>query len=226
MAKKNQTKDESLEKMEEAQVTSVHFLEEHKDLISWIVLGILVVIVGAMAVMKYVIEPKALAADNENAKAQVYFMQQNYEAALNGDGAECMGFEAIADEYSMIRQGKLAALYAGICQFKLGNYEEAMAQLKEFDAEDVNIAPAVKQLIGDTYVEMGDLEKAAKAFMGAAKSGNELVAPMSLQKAGVVYLKLGDNKAALDAFNQVKEQYPNSAEAQEIDKYIAVAGVK
>lgn len=225
MATKKQEQDESLEKMEEVQATSVHFLEAHKDLISWIVLGILVVIIGVMTIKKYVIEPKAIDANNETAKAVVYFMQQNYEVALNGDGADCMGFEAIADEYSFIRQGKLAAVYAGICQYKLGNYEEAIAQLKAFDADDINIAPAVKQMIGDAYVEMGEMEKATKAFESAAKSGNELVAPMSLQKAGIVYLKLGNKKSALKAFKQVKDDYPRSQQAQDIEKYISAASI-
>ena len=56
-----------------------------------------------------------------------------------------------------------------------------------------------------------------------AKSGNELIAPMSLKKAGIVYLEQGDKRAAKKAFEQVKADYPASTEAQDIDKYIAIA---
>ena len=46
---------------------------------------------------------------------------------------------------------------------------------------------------------------------------------MSLKKAGIVYLEQGDKRAAKKAFEQVKADYPASTEAQDIDKYIAIA---
>ena len=149
-------------------------------------------------------------------------MAGDYDKALKGDDAECIGFEAIADEYHN-QQGELAALYAGICYYEKGEYEEAAKYLKKFDANDLNIDPAAHQLLGDAYVELGEYGKAAKAFEAAAKSGNELIAPMSLKKAGIVYLHEGENSKALKAFKAIKANYPASAEAQDIDKYIAIA---
>ena len=46
---------------------------------------------------------------------------------------------------------------------------------------------------------------------------------MSLKKAGIVYLKEGKKGQALKAFKAIKENYPSSSEAQDIDKYIAIA---
>ena len=57
----------------------------------------------------------------------------------------------------------------------------------------------------------------------AAKSGNDLIAPMSLKKAGFVYLEQGNKKAAKKAFETIKNDYPTSVEAQDIEKYIAIA---
>ena len=68
-----------------------------------------------------------------------------------------------------------------------------------------------------------ELGKAAKAFETAAKSENELIAPMSLKKAGLVYLEMDNKKAAKNAFQTIKNHYPQSQEAQDIDKYIAIA---
>ena len=149
-------------------------------------------------------------------------MAGDFDKALAGDDAECIGFEAIAEEYHN-QQGKLAALYAGICYFEKGEYEEAAKYLNKFDADDVNIDPAAHQLLGDAYVELGEYGKAAKAFEAAAKSGNEMIAPMSLKKAGIVYLHEGEKAKALKAFKAIKENYPQSSEAQDIDKFIAVA---
>jgi tetratricopeptide (TPR) repeat protein len=149
-------------------------------------------------------------------------MAGDYDKALKGDDAECIGFEAIADEYHN-QQGELAALYAGICYYEKGEYESAAEYLKKFSADDLNIDPAAKQLLGDAYVELGEYSKAAKAFESAAQSGNDIIAPMSLKKAGIVYLHEGEKAKALKAFKAIKADYPQSTEAQDIDKYIAVA---
>ena len=226
MAKKNQEfkkQDEQLEEVNEALTGAGKWIEDNSNLISWIVAGIAIVVMAVIALNQYVFKPKALEASNENAKAVVYFQAGDFDKALNGDDAECIGFEAIADEYGHYQQGKLAALYAGICHFEKGEYEEAAKFLKKFNADDLNISPAARQLLGDAYVELGEYGKAANAFEAAAKSGNDIIAPMSLKKAGIVYLHEGQKAKAHKAFTAIKENYPSSAEAQDIDKYIAIA---
>ena len=224
MAKKKVTKeDQNLENVQEALNTTSAWIEKNQNKLTWAVTIIVALVVGALALNTYVIKPKAVEASNENAKAVTYFMQGNWEKALNGDDAECIGFQAIADEYKCYQSGKLAALYAGVCYYQLGQYEDAAAYLKKFSADDLTIEPAALQLLGDAYVQMEDYAKAVKAFESAAKSGNQLIAPMSLKKAGFVYLELGNKAAAKKAFETIKADYPASTEAQDIDKYIAVA---
>ena len=224
MAKTKVTKeDQNLENVQEALNTTSAWIEKNQNKLTWAVTIIVAVVVGVLALNTYVIKPKAAEVSNENAKAVTYFMQGDWEKALNGDDAECIGFQAIADEYKMYQGGKLAALYAGVCYYQLGQYEDAAAYLSKFSANDLTIEPAALQLLGDAYVQMEDYNKAVKAFESAAKSGNDLIAPMSLMKAGKVYLELGNNAAAKKAFETVKAQYPTSAEAQDADKYIAIA---
>ena len=224
MAKKKVTKeDQNLENVQEALNTTSAWIEKNQNKLTWAVTIIVALVVGVLALNTYVIKPKAVEVSNENAKAVTYFMQGDWEKALNGDDAECIGFQAIADEYKMYQGGKLAALYAGVCYYQLGQYEDAAAYLSKFSANDLTIEPAALQLLGDAYVQMEEYDKAAKAFEAAANSGNDLIAPMSLMKAGKVYLELGNNAAAKKAFETVKAQYPTSAEAQDADKYIAIA---
>lgn len=224
MAKKDFKKeDQNLENVQEALNTNAMWIEKNQKIITWVVVAVVAVVLGMMAINQYVIKPKAAEASNENAKAVAYFMQENYEKALNGDDAECIGFEQIAQDYKMYQAGKLAALYAGICYYQMGEYEDAAKYLKKFSADDLTIDPAAKQLLGDAYVQMQEYDKAVKAFEAAAKSGNDLIAPMSLKKAGLVYLEMGNKKAAHKVFSAVKADYPMSNEAQDIEKYIAIA---
>ena len=223
MAKKDFKKEEqNLENVQEALNTTSVWIEANQNKLTWAITAIVVVVLGVIALNTYVLKPKAVEASNENAKAVVYFAQGNYEVALNGNDAECIGFEAIANEYKCSQPGKLAALYAGICYYQLGDYAAAAEYLAKFSAKDLNIEPAAAQLLGDAYVQMEDYAKAAKAFNAAAKSGNELIAPMSLKKLGFVQMELGNNAAAKKAFETIKNDYPASAEAQDIEKYIAI----
>ena len=223
MAKKDFKKEEqNLENVQEALNTTSVWIEANQNKLTWAITAIVVVVLGVIALNTYVLKPKAAEASNENAKAVVYFAQGNYEVALNGNDAECIGFEAIANEYKCSQPGKLAALYAGICYYQLGDYAAAAEYLAKFSAKDLNIEPAAAQLLGDAYVQMEDYAKAAKAFNAAAKSGNELIAPMSLKKLGFVQMELGNNAAAKKAFETIKNDYPTSTEAQDIEKYIAI----
>ena len=224
MAKQNFKKeDEQLENVNEALSTTGQWIENNANLISWVVLGIVAVVLGCISINNYIIKPKALEAQNENAKCEAYLLKGDFEKALNGDDAECLGFEQIANDYSHYQAGELAALYAGICYFQLGDYEQAANYIKRFSANDLTIDPAAHQLLGDAYVEMQEYDKAIKAFRSAARSGNDLIAPMSLKKEGLVYLKQGDKDAAKSVFMAIKNDYPASTEAQDIDKYISLA---
>ena len=224
MATKKVTKeDQSLENVQEALNTTSAWIEKNQNKLTWAVTIVVAVVVGVLALNTYVIKPKAVEVSNENAKAEAYFMQGNWEKALNGDDAECLGFQAIADEYKCYQGGKLAALYAGVCYYKLGQYEDAAAYLSKFSADDLTVEPAALQLLGDAYVQVEEYGKAAKAFEKAAKSGNDLIAPMSLKKAGLVYLEMGNKSAAKKAFETIKADYPAATEAQDIEKYIAIA---
>ncbi len=224
MAKKEFKKeDQNLENVQESLSTAGKWIEANQNALEWTVLGVVFVVFAWVLLNTYVIKPKHIEASNENAKAVVYFAQGDFEKALNGDDAECLGFEEIAGKYGYFQEGKLAALYAGICYYQLGDYEQASAHLKKFKAKDANISPAAYQLLGDAYVQLEEYSKAVSAFESAAKSGNEIIAPMSLKKAGLVYLEMGKKGAAKKAFEAIKHNYPASNEAQDIDKFIALS---
>ena len=234
MAKKNVTKqDEQLESVNQALSRSEQWIEANQKMLTIVVTAIVVVVFGVIAINQWVIKPNAVAASNENASAETYFQQAEqatmqgdtakaaefYKKALNGDDAECVGFLEVADNYSN-QQAELAALYAGICYAELGQYEEAAEYLKKFSANDLTVAPAAAMRLGDVYVEMDDLENAAKAFEKAAEEDNEIIAPVAMMKAARVYLKLEDKAAAKRVLEALKKQYPGTQEASEADKYL------
>lgn len=219
MAKETKKQEDQLEEVQETLNKSGQWIEKNSKLLSAVILCIALVVCGILAVKHFVLEPKAVEASNENAAATHLFEAGDYQKALNGDDAELLGFAGIADEFGN-QEGKLAALYAGLCEYNLGNYESAVEYLKDFSGDDDNVAVAAKVRLGDAYVELGEYDKAVKAFKAAAESEHEIIAPIALQKAGFVYLKEGKQEEANKVFEQIKDEYPMSMQAAEADKYI------
>ena len=214
MAKKStKQQDEQLENVQEALSTSGRWIEEHQNLITWVILGILAVALCIWLFRAYVVEPKKEQASNENAVAMNYFLQQDFATALNGNDDDCIGFAAIADKYSN-KEGKLAQYCAGVCSYQLGNYEEAIDYLKSYSTTEKSYAAASKQLLGDAYVQVDQLDKAAQCFEQVGAMKHEVLSPMSLLKAANVYEELGNKEAAHKAYKAIADNYPNSEAAQ------------
>ena len=96
MAKKKEEfvkQDEQLEEVNEALTGAGKWIEDNANLISWIVCGIAVVVMGIIAINQYVIKPKALEASNENAKAVAYFERERQGCGLFHGGRFRQGAE-------------------------------------------------------------------------------------------------------------------------------------
>jgi tetratricopeptide (TPR) repeat protein len=68
-----------------------------------------------------------------------------------------------------------------------------------------------------------DFKQAATYYKKAADKASKFTSPMFLKKLGLVNENLNDFSGAVDAYTKIKSQYPESAEAQLIDAYIARA---
>ena len=152
------------------------------------------------------------------AYAEQNFRAADYEVALNGDG-NVLGFAQIIDEYGK-KAGKAVYFYAGVCELQLGNFESAIKYLESYNGKDAILAARATACIGDAYVGLEDYKKALGYFEKAAATIDNMFAAGYLLKAGVVAEKLGENAKALSFYEKIKDQYPQSMEAYDIDKYI------
>lgn len=107
------------------------FLKFKKQIIIGVV-AILLVIAGAILYNAYVAGPREDKASTAIAKGEQYFNAEQFDKALNGDGAGYVGFVKIASDYSSTDAGNLDNLYAGLSYFNLGKYTEAVTYLEKF----------------------------------------------------------------------------------------------
>lgn len=221
MAKKKDTTEERIVAVEEALSKSEQFIERNQKILTYVVVGIIVVILLFFGYKKYISGPKEKTAQSLMFTAQSYFEADSLDLALTGDG-ESYGFLDIIDDYGSTSAGNLSKYYAGICYLNKGEYEEAISNLKKFSGDDVIVPGMALGAIGDAYVQLGELNKAAKFYMEAANNNdNDFVSPAFLIKAGWTYELLGNWDKAQSTYERVKKDYPKSREARDIDKYLA-----
>lgn len=195
-------------------------------------IGVLVVVIAAAILANvFYFGPRADKASTALAKGQEYFANEQFDKALNGDGATYTGFAKIADEYSGTDAANLAHLYAGICYANLGKWNEAVKELDAYSpGDDAMVSPAAVGALADAYAQTGNVDKAIDYLKKAAKMAdgkmemdvNNSISPTFLLKAGVLLESQNKKAEALKIYQDIKKNYINSAlvQSSEIDKYI------
>lgn len=221
MAKAKLTEQEKLqqEKVEESVSAVEKFFEENKKTI-WSVLGA-VVVVGLVILcwQRFYLTPKKAEAAEQLFPAEALFRSGDYEGALKGDG-NVLGFEQIIDEYGS-KAGKAVYMYAGISSLVLEDYDNAVYYLKKYNGKDNILAARALSSLGDAYCGLENYSAALSSYEKAAAKSDNMYAAGYLLKAGVVAEQLGDSAKALAFYKEIKDQYPNSVEGYDIDKYIS-----
>ena len=202
----------------------MNFFEKYQKPLCIAGIVILVCILGIFAISKFYVQPRNVRAAEEMFAAEQWFSNNDFEQALNGND-DHLGFADIIDDYGCTKAGNLAKYYAGVCQLRLGKYNEAIDLLKSYKGKDTFTKAEALMMIGDANAELDNNNDAVKYYEKAAKSNeNFVISPAALFKAGVVYMtKLNDKTSAMKCFNEIIDKYPEAIERNDAEKVIAYA---
>ncbi len=218
--KKKQSEAKGFDNVEQTLSKTEQFIEDNYMQLLY-GLAVVVVIVGAFWLVRMRINNKSDDALSQMFVAEEYFSKDSVNLALYGDG-NYMGFIDIAKEYKSTKPGNLANYYAGVCFLQAGEFEEAINYLGKFKKNDEAISPLALGCTGDAYIELGDTDKGIEFYLKAINfSENDFYNPIYLLKAGQVYELEGNNEKALEMYTKIQEEYPDSNEGNNIQKYIA-----
>lgn len=226
----NKKQQEVLEQNETLSKSEEFILKNKKNIII-AVIAILAIIAGIFMYKAYVSGPREEKASTALGRGQEYFNADQYDKALNGDGANYAGFLKIASDYSSTDAGNLANLYAGLCYANLGKWEEAVKYLDQYSpGDDSMVSPAAVAALGNAYAHVNQIDKAISALKKAADMAdskgvdgvNNSIAPTFRMQAAQLVESQGNKEEALKMYQDIKKKYVNSAlvQSQEIDKFI------
>lgn len=197
------------------------YIEKNKKLLSIIVGGIVIVVLGYIGYNKLYIAPMETDAKAQMFMAESYFEKDSFNLALNGDG-QYLGFLDIIEEFGPSKSGKLANYYAGLCYLHTGDFESAVEYLNNYSGKDEVLNSMKSGALGDANWELGKESEALNYYLEAANDyPNTFSSPIYLMKAGAIYEKQSNWDKALEVYETVKVKYFSSNEGRKIEKNIA-----
>ena len=145
MAKKNNTNTAADEVVVEnvSNKSLTDTFEDNKDLITYILIGVLVFVGGYILYRQMVKVPQEKEAIQQMAQAQTQFERDSFALALTNPGQGFPGFIDVASDYSGTPSGNLALYYAGVSYLNLGQFDAAIDYLKDFSPSG-DITPSMR----------------------------------------------------------------------------------
>lgn len=207
------------------------FFDKNRKAVIGVIVALIVIVAGYFCYNALIGAPRAEKASTALARGQEYFNAEQFDKALNGDGAGYAGFVKIADDYSSTDAGNLANLYAGLSYAYLGKWSQAVKYLEDYSPKgDAMISPAAIEALGNAYAHVGQIDKAIDKLKEAADKAdsraedgvNNSLSPTFLLQAGMLLESQNKQDEALKVYQDIKKKYVNAALVQsgEIDKYI------
>lgn len=209
--KKNQETRTKLEEINDSLSGVEQKFEQHKNIIYWSVMAVLIIALIIWAYFKFIYTPNLEKANAELAKADTeLIMKQDSVAALKA-------YEKVAKNYSN-EAGNVAKLKAATILYAQGQIKKALNYLEDYSPKGKIVAPSSQSLLGDCYVNTKQLDKAVAAYDKAIKlaGDNKAFLPsLMLKKANVLH-SLKKYNEELDIYEEIENNYygPGALDAQ------------
>ena len=107
----------------------------------------------------------------------------------------------------------------------MGDFKNAIKSLEAFNGKGTMVAYQAWGLLGDAYMESGNSAKAIENFKKAVGDKDDImITPLYLYHLGMAYEAGGNNNDAKAAFMRIRDEYPRSMQARDMDKELARLG--
>lgn len=200
------------------------FYEKNKRNINIAGIAIVLIIGGYLAYNYLYLAPKEAKAANKSFYAEQYFASDSLDKALNGDGQH-YGFLKVIKEFGGTKTANLAHYYAGVSYMKQGDTKNAIKHLEDFNGNGTFVGTAAYGLLGNAYLESGNTSKGIDNLKKATENANDVVqTPMYLFNLGAAYEMAKKPEDAKKAYERIRDEFPTSMQARDIDRYLARLG--
>ncbi len=145
----------------------------------------------------------------EEINPDLSFLQGDYRSALKG-------YEKISERSDLVQYR------IGICDLKLGNYEQAEEEFKKvFSFKESTLLDDAQFALGETFYGAGNFAEAINAYQQLLEEYPQSpILHLVYFKLAMSHLKVGEEEKALEYFKKLRILYPLSFEAARANKII------
>ncbi|MEI9934801.1 MAG: tetratricopeptide repeat protein [Ferruginibacter sp.] len=196
--------------------------------------AIIILLLGWVVYKNYIKDPKEEKAAEAlfpaehlfGKMASEGFNKDSIDIVLNGANG-LTGVVKIANTYSGTAAGNIADYLAGACYLHEGEFEKAVKYLKDFSTKATQLQTEADMMLGDAYSELKKNDDALSAYEKASSVNekDEFMTPNALFRQGLFAETIGKTDEAIACYQKIKDNYPKSSHAGDMDKYLAKLGV-
>lgn len=195
------------------------FYEEQKRLVTGLGIGAAVIVAGIFG-YNYIRNAQSDSADEALGSILKYYEDADFRTALEGAG-EALGLLDIVDRFGGTPAGNLARFYAGDALFRLADYDGALEQFEQFDADNDIVGASAVAGRASIYEMNGDFERAGENYERAADMEHNLVhGPRYLLSSARAYIQAHAYDKAEGVLEDAQDQYPDSDLADEVTYHL------
>jgi tetratricopeptide (TPR) repeat protein len=201
-------------------VRAWEFFDENRTLVYGALAG-LVAVVLAIVGWAYYQHQQGQEAEQVLAQAITLYEAGDFRQALDGTEAT-PGLLSVVDGYGGTQAGNLARFYVADAYFRLGEYDQALQFFETFDKGENIVGASAYAGMAAIYEQRENYEEAGDYYLRAAEQfESNQAAPDYLMDAGNAYEEAGAYDEALEVYQTIQEDYPESSAASNIDFFIA-----
>jgi len=202
------------------------FVNQYQNYIIGAILSVLLLFSLYYAYDKFITQPKTVESNLEIFTAQKYFdlamkSEENKDSLFNLslNGAEGKyGFLDIIENFSGTDASNLSYYSAGMAYYNMKKYDLAIEMLENFSSDDEILQSLSLSTIGDAFVQLNQFDDGLSYYEDALSySQNSFIRPVILIKAGDLAKELDNFNKAAKYYQEIKDDYPKSNEANLID---------
>lgn len=199
--------------------TVLAYYQQHKQLILGIG-GAILLLVALSIGYYYYAKSQEQKAQELLGFAEQEMVQGNYQTALQGEEQTfTVGFEQIINNYPITDAANLATYYAAVCEFNLGNLDQSLTYLEEYDPPDGFLGVSPISFHALVLATLDRPVEAAEKYIEAAEwDVNDTTSPYNYYKAAQLFQESGNLQQAQQYADKVLNDYPNSDQAVDAKK--------
>lgn len=202
------------------------FYDKNKNTVIGSAIAVIILIAGSVGYYYYAEAQESEAQELMGQASQAY-LQGNYEKALTGSDADfTVGYKQIINNYGMTDAANLARYYAAVSTFKLGNYQEALKYIENYEvpAGIMGVGPLSFHAV--IHTELGNHAEAAELYVKAAEwNVNDSTTPYNYLEAANAFHDAGNAEKAQQYAQKIIAEYNNSDQVTEAERLLGMLAV-